>query len=75
MLLSLIALLPFLGSLCAAFFPSHARNAAAWLHEVLVEPFADFVRRYRWQAVLILSLIAVYRISDVVMGGIVSSPV
>jgi PAT family beta-lactamase induction signal transducer AmpG len=45
-----------------------SRNAAAWLREVLVEPFADFVRRYRWQAVLILSLIAVYRISDVVMG-------
>jgi PAT family beta-lactamase induction signal transducer AmpG len=34
----------------------------------LVAPFADFVQRYRWQAALILSLIAVYRISDVVMG-------
>jgi len=45
-----------------------ARNAAAWLREVLVEPFADFLRRYRWQAVLILALIAIYRISDVVMG-------
>jgi PAT family beta-lactamase induction signal transducer AmpG len=45
-----------------------ARNAAAWLREVLVEPFADFLRRYKWQAALILSLIAVYRISDIVMG-------
>jgi MFS transporter, PAT family, beta-lactamase induction signal transducer AmpG len=45
-----------------------ARNAAAWLREVLVEPFADFLRRYRWHAALILALIAVYRISDVVMG-------
>ncbi len=45
-----------------------SRNAAAWLREVLVEPFAEFLRRYRWQAVLILALIAVYRISDVVMG-------
>jgi PAT family beta-lactamase induction signal transducer AmpG len=45
-----------------------SRNAAAWLREVLVEPFADFLRRYRWQAALILALIAVYRISDVVMG-------
>jgi MFS transporter, PAT family, beta-lactamase induction signal transducer AmpG len=45
-----------------------SRDAAAWLREVLVEPFADFLRRYRWQAVLILALIAVYRISDVVMG-------
>ena len=45
-----------------------ARSAAEWLRNVLVEPFADFIRRYRWQAVLILSLIAIYRISDVVMG-------
>ncbi|VTU13037.1 muropeptide transporter [Variovorax sp. SRS16] len=44
------------------------KNATAWLREVLVEPFADFIRRYRWQAALILSLIAIYRISDVVMG-------
>ncbi len=45
-----------------------ARNAAEWLQGALVEPFADFIRRYRWQAALILALIAVYRISDVVMG-------
>lgn len=45
-----------------------ARNAAEWLKNVLVEPFADFIRRYKWQAALILSLIAIYRISDVVMG-------
>jgi multicomponent K+:H+ antiporter subunit A len=31
MVLALIVLLPFLGSLCAAFLPSHARNAASWL--------------------------------------------
>ena len=35
---------------------------------MLIEPFADFIRRYQWQAALILALIAVYRISDVVMG-------
>ena len=45
-----------------------ARNAAEWLKGALVEPFADFLRRYGRQAVLILMLIAVYRISDVVMG-------
>jgi PAT family beta-lactamase induction signal transducer AmpG len=45
-----------------------ARNAAEWLQGALVEPFADFFRRYRWQAALILGLIAIYRISDVVMG-------
>ena len=45
-----------------------AKIAADWLRSALVEPFADFIRRYRWQAALILALIAVYRISDVVMG-------
>ncbi len=49
-----------------AFKP--ARNAAEWLQGALIEPFADFLRRYGKQAVLILALIAIYRISDVVMG-------
>ncbi len=47
---------------------ARARNATAWLHQTLIEPFADFIKRYGWHAVLILSLIAIYRISDVVMG-------
>ena len=45
-----------------------ARNLGEWLRGAVVEPFADFIRRHRWQAALILALIAVYRISDVVMG-------
>ena len=45
-----------------------SRNAAEWVKSALVEPFADFLRRYGKQAILILALIAVYRISDVVMG-------
>lgn len=45
-----------------------ARSAAEWLHGTLVAPFADFLGRYGWQAALVLALIAVYRISDVVMG-------
>jgi MFS transporter, PAT family, beta-lactamase induction signal transducer AmpG len=45
-----------------------ARNAAEWLKGALVDPFADFLRRYGKQAALILALIAIYRISDVVMG-------
>ena len=45
-----------------------ARSLAGWLKGALVEPFADFLRRYGRQAILILALIAVYRISDVVMG-------
>ncbi len=45
-----------------------ARNLLEWLQSAMLEPFADFWRRYRWQALLVLALIAVYRISDVVMG-------
>ena len=45
-----------------------ARNVREWLRGALIEPFSEFLGRYRWQAVLILGLIAVYRISDVVMG-------
>ena len=53
--------------------PSHralepAKNIGSWMRSALVEPFADFVQRYHWQAMLILALIATYRISDVVMG-------
>jgi len=45
-----------------------ARSAGQWLQQTLIQPFADFIGRYRWQAFLILGLIAIYRISDVVMG-------
>lgn len=45
-----------------------AKNVTAWLDDVVIGPFREFILRYRWQAVIILSLIAIYRISDVVMG-------
>jgi MFS transporter, PAT family, beta-lactamase induction signal transducer AmpG len=45
-----------------------AKNMADWLQSTLVAPFADFFKRYGKQALLILALIAVYRISDIVMG-------
>lgn len=45
-----------------------ARDLATWLREALLEPFAEFLRRYGGQALLLLALIGVYRISDVVMG-------
>ncbi|MGE8396327.1 MAG: AmpG family muropeptide MFS transporter [Comamonas sp.] len=45
-----------------------AKSVGEWLKVALVAPFADFIQRYRWQAALVLALIAVYRISDVVMG-------
>jgi len=47
--------------------PRRAR-LQAWLCTAVIGPFADFVSRYRWQAALLLALIAVYRISDVVLG-------
>ena len=45
-----------------------AHGVAQWLRRALIEPFTDFLQRYGRQALLILALIAVYRISDVVMG-------
>ncbi|MGB3449332.1 MAG: AmpG family muropeptide MFS transporter [Giesbergeria sp.] len=44
------------------------KDAAEWIRGAVVEPFTDFLGRYGWHAALILALIAVYRISDVVMG-------
>ncbi|KAB2308745.1 AmpG family muropeptide MFS transporter [Betaproteobacteria bacterium SCN2] len=44
-----------------------------WLIGSFVQPFVEFFSRFKWQALLILALIAVYRISDVVMG-VMSNP-
>lgn len=61
--------------------PAHAaplqriaeQGVARWLVTSFVQPFVEFFCRFRWQALLILALIAVYRISDVVMG-VMSNP-
>lgn len=45
-------------------------RALGWIYVTLVSPFADFIKRYRWQALLILALIGSYRIADIVMGVI-----
>ena len=45
-----------------------AHNLREWLQVAVVAPFSEFVRRYRWYAVLLLALIGTYRISDIVMG-------
>lgn len=34
----------------------------------VLTPITDFILRYRWQALLLLGLIATYRMSDIVMG-------
>ena len=41
-----------------------------WLWRAVASPFADFFRRYRWHALLLLALISSYRISDIVLGVI-----
>jgi MFS transporter, PAT family, beta-lactamase induction signal transducer AmpG len=54
------------------WLPWDLRRAAEWFYGAVISPFADFFRRFRWQAALILALIATYRISDVVLGVISS---
>jgi PAT family beta-lactamase induction signal transducer AmpG len=48
--------------------PSQPRTAQQWIQDVLVAPFAEFFSRFGWHAWVILSLIGIYRISDIVMG-------
>lgn len=43
-------------------------EAAAWLYSAAVAPFVDFIVRYRWIALLILTLIGAYRLNDFVLG-------
>jgi MFS transporter, PAT family, beta-lactamase induction signal transducer AmpG len=43
-------------------------SSLAWVWSAGVMPFLDFLKRYGPDALLILALISVYRISDVVMG-------
>lgn len=57
----------------AVWLPPGLAHVAAWLYGALVSPFLDFCSRYRWHAVLLLTLIGTYRISDIVMG-VMSSP-
>ncbi|QIZ75593.1 AmpG family muropeptide MFS transporter [Ferrimonas lipolytica] len=47
---------------------AHLPAPVAWIYGVFVAPFQDFFSRYGKQALLILALIATYRISDIVMG-------
>ena len=39
-----------------------------WFWSAFVMPFVDFVKRYRYHALLLLALIGSYRVSDIVMG-------
>ena len=45
----------------------------SWFYVAVASPVLDFVLRYRWHAVLLLALIATYRISDIILG-VMSNP-
>nr|WP_315491875.1 AmpG family muropeptide MFS transporter [uncultured Rhodoferax sp.] len=67
------SMLPGVATVLFSPEPAHkpippAKNAAEWLRSAVVEPFTEFLGRYGLHALLILALIATYRISDVVMG-------
>jgi PAT family beta-lactamase induction signal transducer AmpG len=46
------------------------QRLGGWLWDAVVLPFVDFIKRHGWLALLILALIASYRVSDIVMGVI-----
>ncbi|MCK5359162.1 MAG: MFS transporter, partial [Gammaproteobacteria bacterium] len=48
--------------------PEKIRNLQAWFVGAVICPFADFFARNGWNAFLILSFIAVFRMSDITLG-------
>jgi PAT family beta-lactamase induction signal transducer AmpG len=44
------------------------RSIPAWANEAIVKPFDDFFRRYGLLALALLAFIALFRLSDIVMG-------
>ncbi|QOJ22903.1 MAG: MFS transporter [Gammaproteobacteria bacterium] len=53
--------------------PERGKTLLVWLYGALIAPFRDFIVHHGRKALLILGLIAIYRISDVVMG-VMSNP-
>ncbi|MDP0561368.1 MAG: AmpG family muropeptide MFS transporter [Candidatus Endonucleobacter sp. (ex Gigantidas childressi)] len=51
-----------------AHLPALIVKIVGWCYASIVCPFADFIIRYRWKALLLLALISTYRISDIVLG-------
>lgn len=52
---------------------SRLERLVSWFKNAAVMPFLDFIRRYRRQAIVLLAMISLYRISDIVMG-VMSNP-
>ncbi len=48
--------------------PPRLAKLVGWFYAAVVGPFVDFFRRYKELAIVILVLVAVYRISDIAMG-------
>lgn len=48
--------------------PEKIRTVQAWFVGAVICPFADFFARNGWKALLILSFIAVFRMSDITLG-------
>ena len=46
------------------------QSSMRWIWSAVLSPFIDFFGRYGWLALLVLALIATYRISDIVLGVI-----
>ncbi len=53
-----------------ARLPAQLVPVAHWFWRAVVSPFVDFFGRYGWLALLVLALIASYRLSDIVLGVI-----
>jgi PAT family beta-lactamase induction signal transducer AmpG len=50
--------------------PAWLLPAARWIWSAVLSPFIDFFGRHGWLALLVLALIASYRVSDIVLGVI-----
>jgi len=55
--------LPLAGTECA----TRSERLRAWGERFIIGPFADFMRRPRWQAILLF--VVLYKLGDVVAGG------
>ncbi|MCR9239615.1 MAG: MFS transporter [Alphaproteobacteria bacterium] len=55
--------------------PLRRRSSVEWLAElyrVLILPMTDIIQRYRWEAIIILSFVGLFRISDLAMAIMVN---
>ncbi len=51
-----------------ARLPGPLQRFEAWFSAAIIGPFADFFARNGWQALIILSLVGLYKLSDIAMG-------